>query len=100
MFDSVKLAWLYRAMQRRFYIDGLYEKLFSAPAVWLADTLHLVDREAIDAPLVAFGQGFAKTGRIAPTSDRLDRGLFDQLVDAISLFSRLLSSIAVTLMIG
>ncbi len=95
--ERVRLGWFYRAMERRFYIDGLYEKVFSAPAIWLADTLHLVDRDAIDAPIVAFGQGFGKTGRVAPTAGRQERGLFDQFADAISLFSRLLSSMAVTL---
>ena len=86
-----RLGGLWRAMHHRFYIDGAVQAWVVAPMIRLADLLDLVDRRGIDRLVVAFGQGFGQTGRIAPTVDRLERGILDRLVDAVGGVGRLAS---------
>lgn len=94
------LGWLYRAMHERFYVDTIYRRLVTGPALALARASADVDRRVIDALIVAFGRGFGQAGRIAPTADQLDRRLLDRLVEGVGTLSRSLAQWALRLDMG
>jgi NADH-quinone oxidoreductase subunit L len=45
---TLQLGWLYRLIQRQFFLDEVYQTLWVQPLVRLADVSALFDREALD----------------------------------------------------
>lgn len=76
----LRLGWLYRAAEQRFYIDAIHAAVVVGPTLGLAKVCSWIDRKVIDAAVVKFGRGFGEGGRIAPVADRVDRKLIDAAV--------------------
>ncbi len=94
----IGFGWLYTAAEHRFYVDRVYSALAVRPAIWLARAFDTVDRQGIDAAVVAFGRGFGGTrSRLPSAAHHIDVLLVDRLVDAAGLFSLAASRVAVSL---
>jgi NADH-quinone oxidoreductase subunit L len=93
----IGLGRLTQGIQEQFGIDRLYEAVVVQPVVKLSELSHLVDSQAIDALIVAFGRGFGREGRLIPAAEQLDRGFLDGMVNHVGMLSCLLARAAVTL---
>jgi NADH-quinone oxidoreductase subunit L len=46
--QTLQLGWLYRLVERQFYLDEMYQFLWVQPSVKFADVFALLDRKALD----------------------------------------------------
>ncbi len=79
--DRVSPA-IYTAMQRKFYLDELYDVAFVRPAQWISDVLvaQIVDRGIIDGVLHFIGRAATAIGE---TFKRFNRVVIDGVGDGI-----------------
>jgi NADH-quinone oxidoreductase subunit L len=94
--SNLGLAWLYRAIENRAYLDEVYDRLVVKPAVWLSTLSYVIDHDAIDALVVSTASGFAQVHGPS-ASDRIDRVVFDGPVRAAGFVSRWLAEITLFL---
>jgi NADH-quinone oxidoreductase subunit L len=81
--EKIRLGWLYKAMQNRFYFDELYSFIFIKPSIKLADIFYNFDYNWVINPIVnLFG---TVTRGISNFFNAFDEKVVDALVNITGL---------------
>jgi NADH-quinone oxidoreductase subunit L len=81
--EKIRLGWLYKAMQNRFYFDELYNVIFVKPSIKLADIFYNFDYNWVINPIVnMFG---TVTRGISNIFNTFDEKVVDALVNITGL---------------
>jgi len=77
--EKIRLGWLYKAMQKRFYFDEIYEAIFINGSIKLADIFYNFDYNWVINPIVN-GVGTVTRG-ISNIFNKFDEKVVDGLVN-------------------
>ncbi len=77
--EKIRLGWLYKAMQKRFYFDEIYKAIFINGSIKLADIFYNFDYNWVINPIVN-GVG-AVTRGISNIFNKFDEKVVDALVN-------------------
>jgi NADH-quinone oxidoreductase subunit L len=89
--EKIRLGWLYKAMQKRFYFDEIYKAIFINGSIKLADIFYNFDYNWVINPIVN-GVG-AVTRGISNLFNTFDEKVVDALVNFTGLSSVKLSDL-------
>jgi len=89
--ENIRLGWLYKAMQKRFYFDEIYKAIFINGSIKLADIFYNFDYNWVINPIVN-GVG-AVTRGISNIFNKFDEKVVDGLVNFTGLSSVKLSDL-------
>ena len=77
--EKIRLGWLYKAMQKRFYFDEIYQAIFINGSIKLADIFYNFDYNWVINPIVN-GVGTVTRG-ISNIFNKFDEKVIDALVN-------------------
>ncbi len=80
---KVKMSYLYRVLQNKYYFDEIYDRIFVQPVVRFAGSVSRFDSIVIDRTVDRVGRGTVKGGTEAA---RFDQRIIDGIVNGIGFF--------------
>ncbi|MFZ3062915.1 MAG: hypothetical protein WA148_04105, partial [Actinomycetota bacterium] len=85
---KVKMSYLYRVLQNKYYFDEIYDRIFVQPVVRLAGSISRFDSIVIDRTVDRVGRGTVKGGTEAA---RFDQRIIDGIVNGIGFLIKKIS---------
>jgi len=85
---KVKMSYLYRVLQNKYYFDEIYDRIFVQPVLRFAGSVSRFDAVVIDRTVDRVGHGTVKGGTEAA---RFDQRIIDGIVNGIGFLVKKIS---------